>query len=202
MLASLWCFPCFKGWRRYRLLLGTLVTSAGWEMGMVWPEVMHGTWYDIVHFHSVVFSFKLWSLNTKCLLNEGELIKLVCTETDTVLAGAAWIQYQILDSFIMYSFLMQETQLVLEVVRFAYDSSQYSPHHSTFCTLAGWLLEGGKLLGLLIPLALPVSDKATLICILCSLRAGLLGLWKWVIFTLFFNSKFVQGSLYHQRVIY
>lgn len=53
-----------------------------------------------------------------------KLIKLACLETDTVLAGATCIQYQILASFIMYSFLIQGTQLVLEA-RFGYDSTWY-----------------------------------------------------------------------------
>lgn len=54
---------------------------------------------------------------------EWELIRLACVETDAVLSGAAKIQYQILTSFIMYSFLMQGTQLVLEEDRFGYDSA-------------------------------------------------------------------------------
>lgn len=90
--------------------------------GMAW-----GYSWDMVQYVFILGSFlsQLWALNTKCLLNEGELKKLACVETDTVLAGADWIWYQILDSFIMYSFLMQGTQLVLEEVRFGYDSTWY-----------------------------------------------------------------------------
>lgn len=62
---------------------------------------------------------------------EWELVKLACVGTDTVLSEAAKIQYQILTSFIMYSFLMQGTQLVLEEARFGYDSAWYCSIHLT-----------------------------------------------------------------------
>lgn len=58
-----------------------------------------------------------------------ESIKLAYVETDAALSGAAKIQYQILTSFIMYSFLMQGAQLVLEEVRFGYDSAWYCSNH-------------------------------------------------------------------------
>lgn len=131
---------------------------------------------------------------------EWELIKLACVETDTVLSGAVKIHYQILTSFIMYSFLMQGNQLVLEV-RLGYDYVvlQYSPHHSNFCTFTGWLLEGGRS-GSSHPVPLSVSDKAALICIPCNLWAELFGIWKWEIVTvLLFNLKFMQCSSHYQR---
>lgn len=59
---------------------------------------------------------------------------------------------------------------------------QHSPHHSTFCTFAGWILEGGRS-GTSHPMPLAVSDKATLICTPCNLWAELFGIWKWVIVT-------------------
>lgn len=124
---------------------------------------------------------QLWHLHSKCLLNEGELKKLTCIETDTVLAGAVWIQHQVFASSTAYNFLMQGTLLVLEEIRFDYDYLflQCFPCHDIFCTFACWLREDGRFLGHLI-LCLSLLVLRLLISTPCSPRTGLFGVLRMV----------------------